>query len=132
MSCLLDTHALLWSLFEPNRLGSTALKLLQDPQQTVYVSLITVWELSLKYSIGKLDLQGVTPDAFPDLILQTGFELLPLTALEAATFHNLPKLEHKDPFDRLLIWQAISRKLSFVSQDTACSKYHTFGLKVVW
>ena len=77
-------------------------------------------------------MQGVAPDAFPDLILQTGFELLPLTALDAATFHTLPKLEHKDPFDRLLIWQAISRKLSFVSQDKACSKYHTFGLKVVW
>lgn len=77
-------------------------------------------------------MQGVTPDAFPDLILQTGFEHLPLTALDAATFHSLPKLEHKDPFDRLLIWQAISRKLSFVSQDKACSEYRKYDLKFVW
>ena len=132
MNCLLDTHTLLWSLFEPNRLGTAALELLQDPKQTVYVSVISVWEISLKYSIGKLDLQGVTPDAFPDLILQTGFELLPLAAQDAATFHNLARLEHKDPFDRLLIWQAISHKLVFVSQDKACAAYRKQGLKVVW
>ncbi len=132
MNCLLDTHTLLWSLFEPNRLGKTALELLQDPKNTVYVSVISVWEISLKYSIGKLDLQGVTPDAFPDLIRQTGFELLPLAAQDAATFHNLARLEHKDPFDRLLIWQAISHKLTFVSQDKACAAYRKQGLKVVW
>ena len=132
MNCLLDTHTLLWSLFEPNRLGKTALELLQDPKNTVYVSVISVWEISLKYSIGKLDLQGVTPDAFPDLIRQTGFELLPLAAQDAATFHNLARLEHKDPFDRLLIWQAISHKLVFVSQDKACAAYRKQGLKVVW
>ena len=132
MNCLLDTHAVLWSLFEPNRLGAAALPLLKDPQQTVYVSVISFWEISLKYSIGKLDLQGVVPDAFPDLIHQTGFELLPLAAEDAAIFHNLPRLEHKDPFDRLLIWQAISHKLTFVSQDKACVAYRKHGLKVVW
>lgn len=132
MNCLLDTHAVLWSLFEPNRLGAAALRLLKDPQQTVYVSVLSLWEISLKYSIGKLDLQGVAPDAFSDLIRQTGFELLPLAAEDAATFHNLPRLEHKDPFDRLLIWQAISHKLTFVSQDKTCAAYRKYGLKVVW
>ncbi|MDD2500821.1 MAG: type II toxin-antitoxin system VapC family toxin [Geobacter sp.] len=132
MNCLLDTHALLWSLFEPGRLGKTALDLLQDQQHTIYVSTVSIWEISLKYSIGKLELQGTTPDAFPDLIRQTGFELLPLAAQDAATFHKLPRLEHKDPFDRLLIWQAITHKLTFVSQDKACSTYRKLGLKVVW
>ena len=132
MNCLLDTHTLLWSLFEPERLGQSGKALLKDPQNTVYVSVVTFWEISLKFSIGKLDLQGVTPDDFPALVRQSGFEILPLAEQDAATFHHLPRLEHKDPFDRLLIWQAITHKLLFVSQDKACSTYRKHGLKVVW
>lgn len=132
MNCLLDTHTLLWSLFDPNRLGTTALELLQDPKNTIYVSVVSIWEISLKYSIGKLGLEGVTPDAFPGLVHQTGFELLPLAAQDAASFQHLPRFKHKDPFDRLLIWQALSHKLQFVSQDKACAAYRKQGLKVVW
>ena len=132
MNCLLDTHTLLWTLFEPKRLGKTSSALLRDPQHTVYVSVISFWELSLKFSIGKLDLNGVTPDEFPALTRQSGFEVLSLSEQDAASFHKLPRLEHKDPFDRLLIWQAITHKLAFVTQDKACSAYRSHGLKVVW
>jgi len=132
MSFLLDTHTLLWALFEPTRLGSKGAEILGNADETIFVSVVSFWELSLKYAIGKLELCNVTPDDFPGLVRQAGFEVLPLAEADAATFHHLPRLEHKDPFDRLLIWQAISRKLTFISQDKACAAYKKQGLKVIW
>lgn len=132
MSYLLDTHTLLWTLFEPNRLGKKSLEIINNPDETILVSVVSFWELSLKYAIGKLELGNVTPDDFPGLVRQAGFDVLPLVEVDAATFHHLPRMEHSDPFDRLLIWQAISRKLTFITKDKACSAYKKQGLKVVW
>lgn len=132
MSFLLDTHTLLWTLFDPARLGRKGTEILNNPDMTVSVSVVSFWEVSLKYATGKLALDNVAPDDFPELVRQSGFEVLPLSESDAATFHHLPRLEHKAPFDRLLIWQAITRKLVFISQDRACSAYKKEGLKVIW
>jgi PIN domain nuclease of toxin-antitoxin system len=132
MSFLLDTHTLLWTQFDPDRLGRKGAEVIANPELTIYVSVVSFWELSLKYATGKLVLGKVTPDDFPALVCQSGFDILPLAESDAATFHHLPRLEHKDPFDRLLIWQAISRKLTFISQDKACAAYKKQGLKVIW
>ena len=132
MSFLLDTHTLLWSLFDPERLGEKAAVSIRNPDMVVFVSVVSFWEISLKYSIGKLDLGNVTPDNFPALVRQSGFDILPLADTDAATFHNLPRKEHKDPFDRLIIWQAITPKLTLISQDRAFSAYRKNGLRVVW
>ncbi|GAM09786.1 PIN domain protein [Geobacter sp. OR-1] len=132
MNFLLDTHTLLWSLFEPTRLGRKGAEILGNADETIFVSVVSFWELSLKYSIGRLELNNVGPEDFPCLVRQAGFEVLPLAEADAATFHHLPRLEHKDPFDCLLIWQAISRKLTFISQDKACAAYKKQGLKVIW
>lgn len=132
MSYLLDTHALLWLLFDPSRLGKKALECIQNPDVTVSVSVVSFWEISLKYSIGKLELNGVMPDDFPDIVRTSGIEIVPITDTDAATFHRLPRMEHKDPFDRLIIWQAISHTLILISQDTAFTPYYKLGLKVIW
>ncbi|HIJ94521.1 MAG TPA: type II toxin-antitoxin system VapC family toxin [Desulfuromonadales bacterium] len=132
MSCLLDTHALLWTLFDPSRLGTKATDCIQNPDVTVSVSIVSLWEISLKYATGKLELSGVVPDDFPAIVRQSGFELLPIDACDAATFHHLPRMEHKDPFDRLIIWQAISHKLTLISHDSAFAAYRKLGLKVLW
>lgn len=132
MNCLLDTHALLWTLFDPKRLGENAAIQIRDPDNSIFVSVVTFWEISLKYATGKLELGNVTPDEFPKLSRQSGFDILPLADTDAATFHRLPRMEHKDPFDRLIIWQAISRKLTLVSQDSAFRTYRAQGLKVLW
>ena len=132
MSFLLDTHTLLWSLFDPERLGEKAAVSIRNPDMVVSVSVVSFWEISLKYSIGKLDLGNVTPDNFPALVRQSGFDILPLADTDAATFHNLPRKEHKDPFDRLIIWQAITHKLTLISQDNAFSAYRKNGLHVLW
>jgi PIN domain nuclease of toxin-antitoxin system len=132
MNCLLDTHALLWSLFTPSRLGRKATASIRNPDVAVSVSVVSFWEISLKYATGKLELSGVVPDDFPGLVRQSGFDILPIAETDAATFHHLPRMEHKDPFDRLIIWQAISRKLQLISDDRAFADYRELGLKVLW
>lgn len=129
---LLDTHAFLWSVFEPARLGSEARAVLSDVENTAFVSSVTFWEVALKASLGKLTLTGCSPDELPDVAERMGFKRLGLDVEEAATFHRLPRLAHKDPFDRMLIWQSIRRQLILVSGDEAFEAYREFGLQAVW
>ena len=84
------------------------------------------------YATGKLQLSGVIPDDFSAIARQSGLDILPIADTDAATFHHLPRMEHKDPFDRLIIWQAISRKLTLLTQDRAFAPYRELGLKVLW
>lgn len=132
MSYLLDTHTLIWALFAPDLLSKRAMDRLRDPDVVVSITVVSLWEISLKYAIGKLHLTGVTPDDFPEIVTQSGFEILELSATEEATFHRLPREKHHDPFDRLILWQAISRKLPLISRDRAFLDYKKFGLKILW
>jgi PIN domain nuclease of toxin-antitoxin system len=132
VNCLLDTHAVLWSLFSPERLSRRAADIIRRPENAISVSAISFWEISLKYSLGKLELVGVGPEDLPDAALSMGFEILPLGPDEAASYHHLPGRRHRDPFDRLLIWQAIRRGLVLISRDGGFGAYREVGLKTVW
>jgi len=130
---LLDTCGLLWALHEPKKLSAQARKALMAPENRIYVSAVSFWEISLKASIGKLALERVVPQDFPGMVAAEGWEMLPLQADTAASFHNLPKVEtHKDPFDRMLIHIAMDEGYHLVSKDAAFSAYSTAGLKVCW
>ena len=96
------------------------------------VSVVTFWEISLKYTIGKLELTGVKPEELPDFASQMNLEILLLTAAEASIFHKLPRLSHKDPFNRIIIWQAIQQKMTLVSKDRDFKAYRKFGLRTFW
>lgn len=114
---LLDTHGFLWSAFEPAKPSRPVYDLLSNPNNPVYVSSVTFWEISLKAAIGKLALTHCQPDELPEIADRLGYLRLPLEADEAAAFYRLPRRAHKDPFDRMLIWQAINRQLVLVSKD---------------
>lgn len=129
---VLDTHALIWAAISPNRLSSKARRLISDPSNAVAVSAISFWEISLKHALGKLALTGCTPEDLPPAAQQMGFDLLPLDAETSASFHRLPRLGHKDPFDRMLIWQCIRQDAVLVSKDSALKEYASLGLKSVW
>ncbi len=129
---LLDTHAFLWCLSEPEKLGKAASFVLSDMDSIVYVSSVTFWEIALKASLGRLSLVNCTPEDLPKIADRMGFIKLPLEAEEAAAFHRLPRQAHKDPFDRMLIWQAINRKMPLISKDSAFDVYRTLGLETVW
>lgn len=131
MSHLIDTHILLWSLFTPKRLSDPIRDVIRDPVQEIYVSSVSFWEISIKFQLKKLELRGVSPHDLLDAAVQTGFNLLPLDAHEAATVHRLNGTWHRDPFDRLLIWQAISRSFTLITMDPDIHRYEEAGLRLL-
>ena len=132
MRFLLDTHSLIWSLFAPEKLSKIARNAIVDPENEVMVSVITFWEISLKYALGKFEIIGLNPEDLPVAAHKTGFDIIQVEPDEAASFHRLPRLGHKDPFDRLILWQAIQRKLTLLSADHRFQEYKENGLRVLW
>lgn len=131
MNYLIDTHVFLWSLFSPEKISRSAVRILKDPGNGILVSTITFWEIALKYSLNKLELEGTKPDELPEFANLMNYDILNLSAEDAASFYHLPRISHKDPFDRMLIWQAIREKLVLISNDTEMSAYEAFGLKTL-
>ena len=132
MKYLLDTHVLLWAIFDDEKLSEMARKIIKDQDNKIYASIISYWEISLKYALGKLELMGITPDELPKHAQKADINTLGVNKKIVSTFYKLPKLKHKDPFDRMIIWQAISNKITLISRDTALSDYQKFGLKLLW
>ncbi len=132
MTYLLDTHTLLWTLFEDEKLSAKARDAISNAENEIYVSVISYWEISLKYALGKLELEGITPDELPEKAKEIDIETMELSEEDAITFYKLPRLKHKDPFDRLIIWQAIRRDLPLISKDKNMEDYQKFGLVTLW
>ncbi|MFO1423202.1 MAG: type II toxin-antitoxin system VapC family toxin [Candidatus Competibacteraceae bacterium] len=129
---LLDTHSFLWSAFEPEKLSRPVHAELTNSDNSDYVSSVTFWEISLKAGIGKLTLTDCLLDELPGIADRLGYSPLLLEPDEAASFYRLPRYTHKDPFDRMLIWQAIQRKLILISKDSAFDEYRSMGLQTFW
>lgn len=132
MSFLLDTHTFLWAITDKHKLSKRVMSTLEDPRNDILVSAISFWEISLKFSLGKLLLEKVVPDDFPLLATQTGFKLLPIISEVAASYHQLNGKWHRDPFDRMLIWQAIQKDLIFITKDKNIANYKNEGLRTLW
>jgi PIN domain nuclease of toxin-antitoxin system len=121
LKILLDTHLLLWWLANDPSLSEAACDLIRDPQNVVFVSAVSVWEIWLKQSIGKLHL----PDDFEQRLAEESFESLPLTAAQAREVARLPWL-HRDPFDRMLAAQARTENLILLTADSVVAGYGDF------
>lgn len=132
MKYLLDTHTLLWVLFEDENLSEKAKAVIINPHNQIFVSILTYWEISLKFAIGKLELEGITPEELVQKAKEINIETLDISENEVSTFYKLPRLKHKDPFDRLIIWQAINRNIALISKDRQLKDYQKFGLEVLW
>ena len=132
MKALLDTHVFLWAVFAPKKLSADTRALIQNINNVLLLSTISFWEISLKYAIGKLELHGCSPEDLLGVASAMHLELLQLSPDELASFHRLPRVAHKDPFDRLIIWQALQNKLILISGDQRLSDYESLGLKVIW
>ena len=132
MNCLLYTHTFLWAAMRPEQLSRQARVAILDAANDIHVSVVTFWEVSLKFALGKIALQGITPEELPDAARQMGFTLLALAPQDAATFYQLPRFQHKDPSDRLLVWQSIRQNLTLLSKDSDLRQYQPHGLHVLW
>jgi len=132
MNYIIDTHVFLWSLFESNKLSKKTREIILDLDNSIHLSIISFWEISIKYNLGKIQLKNVVPDDLPKFAEQSGFEILNIKPDEVSTFYKLPSTLHKDPFDRLVIWQAIQNKMTLISKDTNFDDYIQLGLRFIW
>lgn len=119
MRLLLDTHILIWAAAEPDRLRPALRAAIEAPENDVLVSAASVWELSIKQALGRI----VFPLAeLPDLLERMGIEALPISVAHAVTAGALPR-HHGDPFDRMLVAQAILDDLMLVTEDAWILRY---------
>lgn len=121
MVILLDTHYVLWALSGDKRISKAAFDLIADPDQLVMVSLASVWEMSIKHSLGKLRLHGDLPGTLGN-IRALGFELLSIKEEHILALGHLPN-HHRDPFDRMLIAQAKHEGLHLLTSDPQFAQY---------
>jgi PIN domain nuclease of toxin-antitoxin system len=121
---LVDTHALLWWLTDDPALSPSARDAIADPVNEPFVSAASVWEIAVKRSLGKL----TAPDDLPDRIAEEGFPWLPISATHAWQVRELP-LHHRDPFDRILVAQALIERLPIITTDPHFGQY---GVQVRW
>ncbi len=127
MAFLLDTHTLLWAILNDKNLSSNAKKYLSDTAHIVYYSPVSQWEITINHSLGSLDLR-ITLDECFDIITKTGFIELPLHSDQFITLSKLPH-HHKDPFDRMLVAQAICNNLRIITKDSIIPKY---DVETIW
>lgn len=132
MKYLLDTHTFIWAVTEPDKLSDTVRQILESPDSHIVVSSITFWEISLKYALGKILLENVSPEDFPRLCQQMDIEVLPVEAKVCATYHQLRVFYHRDPFDRMLVWLAKCEHLAILSKDEMMKQYESEGIRVIW
>ncbi len=117
---LLDTHALLWFLDDNPKLPSEVKEIIENADRIV-VSIVTLWEIAIKLSIKKLELEFEFQE-LPVLLEQLEIDILPIAFADLPCYINLP-LHHRDPFDRILIAQAVNNCLTILSGDTAFDAY---------
>ncbi|MBI2596637.1 type II toxin-antitoxin system VapC family toxin [Candidatus Daviesbacteria bacterium] len=132
MNYLIDTHLFLWALFSSKKISNSVKKILLNPQDAKYISAVTFWEISLKFQLKKIELKGALPDELPNQAQKIGFEILNLDSETVSSFYKLPIIKNRDPFDRMLAWQAINKDYCLLTQDPDFAEYRDHGLKVIW
>ncbi len=128
MRFLLDTHALLWWLFDDPRLSETAREIIGDPENEILVSSASAWEISTKHRLGRLPAARELVQDVAGWIQKAGFQELPVRIPHAQRAGSWPQ-RHRDPFDRMLAAQSALEDLALITQDPALS---TFGVRLVW
>lgn len=128
MNYLLDTHTFLWFLEGNINLSSKARKIIENPNNTNYISIASIWEVAIKMSLEKLKLD-IKLEVLKTEILKNNFEILPLDFEHIIELTNLEQI-HKDPFDRIIISQAISEKCTIISKDSNFGSYKK--VQILW
>ncbi len=132
MIYVIDTHILIWNLVDSKKLTKKDIDIILNVENLIYVSKVSLWEISLKCGFGSLKLNNLDVKDLPKYIDECGFQILDMTIEEITTFQNLAKVtDHKDPFDRMLIWQCIKNNYTLMSRDKKIEVYKDYGLKII-
>jgi PIN domain nuclease of toxin-antitoxin system len=128
MNILLDTHIALWAINDDPKLPTKARKLILQPRNSIYFSAATIWEISIKHRLAREDMPLSGAEAY-ELFLGSGYQELSITSDHATATENLP-MHHSDPFDRILIAQAMVHPMHFLTHDSKLSTYGDFVVEV--
>ena len=128
MKLLLDTHAFLWFISGDSQLSGYARQLIEDAGNQRYLSIVSVWEITIKSSLGRLEVPTPPSRLMSEYIWANAIELLTITSEHLDVVHKLP-YHHKDPFDRLLVCQSLTEGIPLVSADPALDCY---GINRLW
>jgi PIN domain nuclease of toxin-antitoxin system len=128
MRALLDTHTFLWFILDDAQLSSTARELIADPSNEIQISPATYWEVAIKISLGKYTLPEAYESFMETHLAANELEILHILPKHTALLTTMP-LHHKDPFDRLLIAQALAENIAIISVD---SQLDAYGVKRLW
>jgi len=128
LQLLFDTHALIWWLTDSSRLPEAVRRAIFDPSNEILISAATAWEITTKHRLGKLPGSDPIAADFTAVVARQGFEQLPITVEDAARAGAMPGL-HRDPFDRILIAQALARNLVLLSSESLFDRY---GVRRLW
>ncbi|MDR1986522.1 MAG: type II toxin-antitoxin system VapC family toxin [Treponema sp.] len=133
MTLVLDSPTLLWSIGKSDALSSAALDVIKDSDNDILVSAVSLWEISLKLSVGTLVIGSLEIQDIPYYCKELGFALIPLDPLDALASAHLPrKAAHQDPFERMVVYQCIRNNYTLVSPNKSVSLYKEDGLKYIW
>jgi len=133
MNYLLDTHTFIWTISYPNKLSKIVREIITNHDNNIYVSVISFWEIALKVCIKKFSFGGIIIKELPKYAQEMDFHIMDLKVQESCTFADLPLMDnHKDPFDRMIIWQAITRNMQLISKDGLFEQYRKFNLQIIW
>ncbi len=127
MNLLLDTHVFVWMHEDPNKISSRAFAELSNPSNKLFLSIASVWELQIKIQAKKFKFKETLEEVIEIEQITNGLQILSVTLTHALHLENLPP-HHKDPFDRLLISQAIVENMTLVTADTEFAKYQVNSL----
>lgn len=128
MRVLLDTHTFLWWGVDSPRLSARARDIIANPQNNLFLSVASGWEMTIKAGLGKLQTPGGLEAFVSEQLSLNAFQVLPITLRHALHVHRLPQY-HRDPFDRLLISQSQLEQLPLLTSDRAFSRY---AVEVLW
>ena len=129
MNYLLDTNYLIWTLIEVQNIPKPILDILENTSNSIFVSTISLWEISIKQNLGKIELKNINFEDIKTAIRSQGFNFITLEIEDTIKLSKLPRFtDHKDPFDRMLIQQAIIRGYTLISSDKKFKLYNDYGL----
>ena len=130
---LLDTHTFIWAIAGKTKLSDVALRILQENDNQLFVSAVSLWEIAIKHGKGKLYLENFQIHEIPDYCRRLRIKQIPLTPEDAISYSDLPFYgSHKDPFDRMLVYQCISGYYTLISKDDKMQIYANDGLECIW
>ena len=133
MNYLLDTHTFIWTVLDVSKLPEKVIDIIENPENRIYVSALSFWEISIKTRLGKMDFRNIDIRHLPNIAKQYNFSILEASPYDMVCEFELDYFkEHRDPFDRMLISLAIRHNLILLSRDAAFERYIPSGLQLMW